>query len=100
VITLSVQALAGVLLPSASVFLLLLCNDARCSALGATPPGSTYSRSVIVAVLVLLSLILMATTVFPNINVTAVSLGGGAVLAVGLSVAGLLLVRSRRHGAP
>ena len=27
VITLAVQALAGVLLPSASVFLLLLCND-------------------------------------------------------------------------
>ena len=27
VITTSVQALAGVLLPSATVFLLLLCND-------------------------------------------------------------------------
>ena len=29
VITEAVQALAGVLLPSASVFLLLLCNDPR-----------------------------------------------------------------------
>jgi hypothetical protein len=53
---------------------------------------------VIVAVLVLLSLILMATTAFPNIDVTAVALGGGAVLAVGLSVAALLSLRSRRRG--
>ena len=52
---------------------------------------------VIVAVLVLLSLILMATTVFPTINVTAVALGGGAVLAIGLTVAGLLSLRARRH---
>ena len=55
---------------------------------------------VIVAVLVLLSLILMATTAFPNIDVTAVALGGGAVLAVGLSVAALLSLRSRRRGGP
>ena len=37
VITAAVQALAGVLLPSATVFLLLLCNDRECSARGATP---------------------------------------------------------------
>ncbi len=33
-LTEGVQVLAGVLLPSASVFLLLLCNDSACSAPG------------------------------------------------------------------
>ena len=40
---------------------------------------------MIVAVLVLLSLILMATTLFPSIDVTTVSLVGGVLLAVGLA---------------
>jgi hypothetical protein len=98
VITLSVQALAGVLLPSASVFLLLLCNDREVLGPWRNATWLNVLAIVIVAVLVLLSLILMATTVFPTINVTAVSLGGGAVLAVGLGVAGLLSVRTRRRG--
>ena len=38
-ITTAVQALAGVLLPSATVFLLLLCNDKACSARGRTRAG-------------------------------------------------------------
>jgi hypothetical protein len=44
-------------------------------------------------------LILMATTVFPNINVTAVSLGGGVGLAAGLAGFGLVTLRSRRGAA-
>ena len=99
VITLSVQALAGVLLPSASVFLLLLCNDREVLGPWRNATWLNVLAIAIVAVLVLLSLILMATTVFPNIDVTAVSLGGGAILAAGLGVAGLLSLRSRRHGA-
>ena len=59
------QALAGVLLPSASVFLLLLCNDREVLGPWRNPPWLNVLASVIVAVLVLLSLILMATTVFP-----------------------------------
>jgi NRAMP (natural resistance-associated macrophage protein)-like metal ion transporter len=98
VITLSVQALAGVLLPSASVFLLLLCNDREVLGPWRNATWLNVLAIVIVAVLVLLSLILMATTVFPNINVTAVSLGGGAILALGLGVAGLLSLRARRRG--
>ena len=39
----------------------------------------------------------MATTVFPNIDVTAVALIGGALLAVGLLAFGLVTVRSRRR---
>jgi Mn2+/Fe2+ NRAMP family transporter len=99
VITLAVQALAGVLLPSASVFLLLLCNDREVLGPWRNPGWLNALASVIVATLVLLSLILMATTLFPNINVTAVSLGGGAVLAVGLLGFGLVALRSHRGAA-
>jgi hypothetical protein len=45
---------------------------------------------------VLLSLILMATTVFPNIDVTSFALIGGGVLAVGLCGYGLWSLRNRR----
>jgi NRAMP (natural resistance-associated macrophage protein)-like metal ion transporter len=96
VITVSVQALAGVLLPSASVFLLLLCNDREVLGPWRNPGWLNVLASVIVAVLVLLSLILMATTVFPNVNVTAVTLGGGLALAIGLLAFGLVMLRSRR----
>ena len=99
VITESVQALAGVLLPSASVFLLLLCNDHEVLGPWRNPPWLNALASVIVAILVLLSLILMATTVFPNIDVTKVALIGGALLAVGLLAFGLLTLRSRRATA-
>jgi Mn2+/Fe2+ NRAMP family transporter len=103
-ITEAVQALAGVLLPSASMFLLLLCNDRE--VLGPWRNGVALNvlATVIVAVLVLLSLILMATTLFPRIDVTAVSLIGAAVLAIGLLAFGsFALMRARagrRHAKP
>jgi NRAMP (natural resistance-associated macrophage protein)-like metal ion transporter len=96
VITVAVQALAGVLLPSASVFLLLLCNDREVLGPWRNPGWLNVVACVIVAILVLLSLILMATTVFPTINVTAVTLGGGTGLTVGLLAFGLVTLRSRR----
>jgi Mn2+/Fe2+ NRAMP family transporter len=96
VITLAVQALAGVLLPSASVFLLLLCNDREVLGPWRNPPWLNIVASVIVATLILLSLILMATTLFPSIDVTAVSLIGAGVLVVGLASFGLATLRSRR----
>ncbi len=97
VITLAVQALAGVLLPSASVFLLLLCNDREVLGPWCNPGWLNALASAIVAVLVLLSLILIATTIFPTLNVTEVSLIGGAVLAVGLAGFGIFILRSRRR---
>ena len=99
-ITEAVQALAGILLPSASVFLLLLCNDREVLGPWRNPPWLNALSSVIVATLVLLSMILMATTVFPNINVTAFALIGGALLAIGLVSFGLLTLRTRRKATP
>ncbi|HUB76413.1 MAG TPA: hypothetical protein VL977_05115, partial [Solirubrobacteraceae bacterium] len=51
---------------------------------------------IIVSVLVLLSLILMATTVFPHIDVARFALIGGAALAAALAIFGAAAVRSRR----
>jgi NRAMP (natural resistance-associated macrophage protein)-like metal ion transporter len=101
VITEAVQALAGVLLPSATVFLLLLCNDREVLGPWCNPPWLNALASVIVSVLILLSLILMATTVFPHIDVVTFTLIGGAVLAAGLAIFGAFaLRRPPREPAP
>ena len=100
VITLAVQALAGVLLPSATVFLLLLCNDREVLGPWCNPPWLNVLASVIVAVLILLSLILMATTLFPSIDVTTVALVGGGIFAVGLLVFGVVAGRFARPAHP
>jgi NRAMP (natural resistance-associated macrophage protein)-like metal ion transporter len=97
-ITTSVQALAGVLLPSATVFLLLLCNDREVLGPWSNPPWLNAIASVIVGVLVELSLILMATTVFPSVNV--VRLFVYLSIAVALVLAGMAIyaVRNRPRG--
>jgi Mn2+/Fe2+ NRAMP family transporter len=93
IITLAVQALAGVLLPSASMFLLLLCNDPAVLGPWVNKPWLNVLAVIIEGVLLLLSLILMATTVFPNINVTTFTLIGAPAIAVGLVVFGAFAMR-------
>ncbi|BBY37786.1 putative manganese transport transmembrane protein [Mycobacterium mantenii] len=72
-ITTAVQALAGLLLPSASVFLLLLCNDREVLGPWVNRPWLNWVAGLIVGTLLLLSGILMATTLFPDLNVVAVA---------------------------
>jgi Mn2+/Fe2+ NRAMP family transporter len=97
-ITTSVQALAGVLLPSASVFLLLLCNDRDVLGPWVNKRWLNVLASVIIGVLVELSLILVATTMFPHIDAAKLFLYLSIALFVGLVAAGLY-VRSRRAPA-
>src|SRR5664279_2505342 len=82
-ITTAVQALAGLLLPSASVFLLLLCNDPQVLGPWVNPRWLNLLAGFIVAVLLLLSGILMATTLFPHLTAAAVAayLAGAMVFA-------------------
>ena len=97
-ITTAVQALAGLLLPSASVFLLLLCNDRQVLGPWVNKPWLNAVAAVIVSVLLLLSGILMATTLFPHIDVVAVT--GYLVVALAvLAVVGFAALRwmSRRQ---
>ena len=100
VMTEAVQALAGVLLPSATVFLLLLCNDREVLGPWVNRPWVNWLASVIVAVLVMLSMILVATTLFPTINAASLTLYLGIALAVGLLAVGAIILRHRERGAP
>jgi NRAMP (natural resistance-associated macrophage protein)-like metal ion transporter len=98
-ITTSVQALAGVLLPSATVFLLMLCNDREVLGPWSNPPWLNAIASVIVGVLIELSVILMASTVFPSIDVGQLLIYLSLALAVGLAGMALYALRSRPRAA-
>ena len=83
-ITTTVQALAGVLLPSASVFLLLLCNDREVLGPWVNRPWLNLLAVLIIGVLLVLSLILVVTTIFTSIDVTLLLVVLGGVLLAGL----------------
>ncbi len=93
-ITTSVQALAGVLLPSASVFLLLLCNDPEVLGPWVNARWLNIVAGVIISVLLVLSGTLMAGTLFPNVNSALVALSLAALFAVG-AVAAAIRIRLR-----
>ena len=95
-ITTAVQALAGVLLPSATVFLLLLCNDKAVLGPWSNPGWLNALASVIIGVLVILSAVLTATTLFPHIDVTILTAVLFGALALGLAVAGVYAAMGRR----
>ncbi len=100
-ITTSVQALAGLLLPSASVFLLLLCNDPEVLGPWVNPRWLNGVAAVIVGALLVLSGTLMTTTVFPSVDVGAVFIWFSVALAAaGLIVLIALRIVARRSGPP
>jgi NRAMP (natural resistance-associated macrophage protein)-like metal ion transporter len=96
-----VQTLAGVLLPSATVFLLLLCNDR--AVLGPWVNGRALNvfTSAVIAALVVLSLVLTASVLFPSITSVQIVtiLAAGAAVAVAAAV-GAFIYRRRRPPAP
>ena len=100
-LTNAVQSLAGVLLPSATVFLLLLCNDK--AVLGPWVNGRWLNlfTGAIVAVLVTLSIILTASVLFPEIGGETILglLVAGVSLALAVALAGWA-VRAARGDAP
>jgi Mn2+/Fe2+ NRAMP family transporter len=71
-LTEGVQTLAGVLLPSASVFLLLLCNDHAVLGPWVNGRWTNAFTSVVVAVLVTLSVILTVAVLFPGLSTAAI----------------------------
>ncbi|GHF43111.1 MULTISPECIES: NRAMP family divalent metal transporter [Streptomyces] len=97
-ITEGVQTLAGVLLPSASVFLLLLCNDKAVLGPWVNGRWTNMFTSLVVAVLVCLSIILTAAVLFPDITTGAI-LDIMAVCGVaGLLALGYAETRRRKKG--
>jgi NRAMP (natural resistance-associated macrophage protein)-like metal ion transporter len=88
-LTEAVQTLAGVLLPSASVFLLLLCNDKAVLGPWVNSKKLNIFTGAVIAVLVVLSIILTAATVYPDISGPTIVeiLVGGCALALIVYVA-------------
>ena len=95
-ITMGVQTLAGVLLPSATVFLLLLCNDRAVLGPWVNGRRTNLFTGAVIAVLVLLSVVLTASVLYPDITgeTILVILGAGGVAA--LIVAGVTLLLGKR----
>jgi Natural resistance-associated macrophage protein len=93
-----VQVLAGVLLPSATVFLLLLCNDHAVLGPWVNRRGTNVFTSAVVAVLVTLSVVLTASVLFPALTGRQIE---GIILGcaiVGIAAGALIAARSwRRH---
>jgi NRAMP (natural resistance-associated macrophage protein)-like metal ion transporter len=96
-LTNAVQTLAGVLLPSATVFLLLLCNDK--AVLGPWVNGRPLNlfTGTVIAVLVMLSIILTASVLYPDMGEGTIFgiLGGGSLLALAGAAAFLFVRRGR-----
>jgi len=100
VITTAVQALAGIMLPSATVFAILLCNDRAVLGPWVNKPWLNAVAGLIVGALLVLSLILVISTVIPSIDVTRLLVVLGSLMA-GVLVAGAIwLSLSQRGAAP
>jgi Natural resistance-associated macrophage protein-like len=101
-ITTGVQALAGVLLPSASVFLLLLCNDPEVLGPWINRPWLNLVASATVGLLVVVSLAFTTTTLFPHLSGHTLApllvLAGGTALGVAMAV--ILVGRRSRPDPP
>ena len=96
-LTVGVQTLAGILLPSAVVFLLLLSNDKQ--VLGPWVNGKWLNifTSAVIAILVMLSLILTASVLFPNITgptIVLILVSGSILTLIGGAV---FVIWARRH---
>jgi Mn2+/Fe2+ NRAMP family transporter len=87
-ITTAVQALAGILLPSATVFVVLLCNDRDILGPWVNRPWLNIVAAVIVSVLLLLSMVLVVSTAIPTVDVNRLVVVLGGVTALALVVGG------------
>jgi len=84
-ITLAVQAICGLMLPSTTINVLLLCNDRELMGPWVNTKWLNVVAVTIVSTLVVLSITMMVSTLFTGVNVVA-------LLSVLFSVAGVCLV--------
>jgi hypothetical protein len=97
-LTTAVQALAGILLPSASTFLLLLCNDREVLGPWMNPRWLNILATFIIGVLLVLSGTLVVSTLFPSLDAlkVAIWIAVGLVALAVLAGAWFWLTRNRR----
>jgi Mn2+/Fe2+ NRAMP family transporter len=97
-LTTVVQALAGILLPSASTFLVLLCNDREVLGPWMNPRWLNVLATLIIGVLLVLSGTLVVSTLFSGLNASKVAIwiAIGLVALAALAGAWFWLTRNRR----
>jgi Mn2+/Fe2+ NRAMP family transporter len=95
-ITEGVQVLAGVLLPAATVFLLLLCNDKAVLGPWVNTPKTNAFTGAVIAVLITLSVVLTASVMFPSITAGAIMAIMGACATAAVVIGALAFVHGRR----
>jgi len=105
-ITEGVQVLAGVLLPAATVFLLMLCNDRAVLGPWVNSRKTNAFTGAVITVLITLSVVLTASVMFPAITAAQIVTIMAACAAAATAAGGWLLVRgirgtrrARRDGA-
>jgi Mn2+/Fe2+ NRAMP family transporter len=98
-LTEGVQVLAGVLLPAATVFLLMLCNDRAVLGPWVNSKKTNVFAISVVAALITLSLILTASVLAPGITAGQI-LAIMAVSAAIFAVAGTIALARRRAVLP
>jgi hypothetical protein len=96
-VTQGVQALAGILLPSATVFLVLLCNDRAVLGPWVNTVRQNMVAWTIVWSLVLLSLALTATTFFPGLSTATIESGLAAGAVLGIVGGATAIIGGRRY---
>ncbi len=102
-LTVAVQTLAGVLLPSATVFLLLLCNDKPVLGPWVNNRWLNCFTGAVIASLVILSVILTVSVLFPNATNSETIRGilvGGGVAAVIVALVIMALSQNGRAERP
>jgi NRAMP (natural resistance-associated macrophage protein)-like metal ion transporter len=98
-LTEGVQALAGVLLPSAAVYLLLLCNDREVLGPWVNGRRTNLFTGSVVTVLVALSVILTASVIDPGLTARQIlMILGGCIAAAALGGLGFVALRIRPGG--
>jgi Mn2+/Fe2+ NRAMP family transporter len=97
-ITEGVQVLAGVLLPSATVFLLLLCNDRDVLGPWVNGRKTNVFTSGVIAALITLSVVLTASVLFPAITARQIITLIVGCAALSVLAGGWMLARRRLAG--
>ncbi len=95
-ITEGVQVLAGVLLPAATVFLLMLCNDRAVLGPWVNSGRTNAFTGGVIAVLITLSVVLTASVMFPSITAPAIFAVMAGCAAVAVVIGGCALAGARR----
>ena len=100
-LTTAVQALAGILLPSATVFLLLLCNDREVLGPMVNPRWLNVLAAAVIGSPPALSALLTATTIVPRLPLApGRHRPGGRHHASSPGCAALIAIRTRPAPAP